>query len=143
MINFILNASILLLVIFFTTYFMYCFGLFFVFRKLNARAWMAFVPILNFRELVIATGLPNRWFLYCLIPYAGGIYSIAVAERLGKMFGKNFAFSAFWLTLGSPLGMNILGFSKIEPNKEIAKNPSPNLDQLKEKLKRIKKTKVD
>ena len=119
-----------------------CFGLFFVFRKLNARAWMAFVPILNFRELVIATGLPNRWFLYCLIPYAGGIYSIAVAERLGKMFGKNFAFSAFWLTLGSPLGMNILGFNKIEPNKEIAKNPSPNLDQLKEKLKRIKKTKV-
>ena len=102
---------------------------------------MAFVPILNFRELVIATGLPNRWFLYCLIPYAGGIYSIAVAERLGKMFGKNFAFSAFWLTLASPIGMNILGLGKIKPNKEIAKNPSPNLNELKTRLKKARKAK--
>jgi hypothetical protein len=99
---------------------------------------MAFIPILNFRELVIATGLPSRWFLYCLIPYAGGIYSIAVADRLGRMFNKRFAFSAFWLTIGSPVGMNMLGFNKHKPDLAIKKGPKPDLNELKYRLKRLK-----
>jgi len=37
--------------------------------------------------------------------------------------------------------MNILGFSKIEPNKEIAKNPSPNLNDLKTRLKKLRQAK--
>ena len=131
MINFILNASLLLLIIFFVTYSMYCFGLFFVLRKLEGRAWMAFIPILNFRELVISIGLPVRWFLYCLVPYAGTIYSIAVAERLGRMFKKHFAYSTFWLTFASPIGMNIIGLGKIKPIFSIVDEPSPNLRELK------------
>ncbi len=142
MINFILNASLILLIVFLVSYFTYCFGLFFVFKKINARPWFAFVPILNFHELVMATGLPNRWFLYCLLPYAGGIYSIAVADRLGRMFGKRFAFSAFWLTIGSPLGMNILGFNKRTPDFSIKKEPKPDLNELKYRLKRLKSKKA-
>ncbi len=142
MINFILNASILFLVVFFVTYSMYCLGLFFVLRKLKARAWMAFIPVLNFRELVISVGLPLRWFLYCLVPYAGTIYSFAVAERLGRMFSKHFAYSAFWLTIGSPIGMNMIGISKIKPNMEIIDNPPPNLKELRARLVRLKQKKA-
>lgn len=142
MINFILNASIVLLIIFLVTYFAYCFGLFFVFKKLKARPWLALVPVLNFHELVVAIGLPNRWFLYCLLPYAGGIYSIAVAERLGRMFGKKFAYSVFWLTIGSPIGMNMIGLTKNRPDLTIKNDSKPDLNELKSRLKRLKKQKV-
>jgi hypothetical protein len=65
-----------------------------------------------------------------------------VADRLGRMFGKRFAFSAFWLTIGSPLGMNILGFNKRTPDFSIKKEPKPDLNELKYRLKRLKSKKA-
>lgn len=139
MIEFILNASILLLAIFLFTYFLYCIGLVFVLRRLGGRGWMAFFPLLNYKELIKSLGLPLRWFGYSLIPYAGTIYSLAIAERLGKVFGRGYVFSSFWLTIGSPIGMNIIGHSKTKMDLDIIKDPPPNLKTLKARLSRQKK----
>jgi hypothetical protein len=139
MINFILNASILILAIFLATYTIYCIGLSLVFRRLGKRAWPAFIPLFNYKKLIDHLGLPSRWFGYCLIPYAGGIYSIAVADRLGKVFNKNFVFSSFWLTFGSTLGMFVIARSKKELNIKVINEPPPSLNELKRKLMRKKK----
>lgn len=138
MIDFILNASIIILVVIFFTYCMYCFGLLLVFRRLNGRKWIAFIPVLNYGELIKLLGLPTRWLGYSLIPYAGTIYSIAIAERLGKVFNRGFVFSTFWLTFGSPIGMIMIGSSKKELNLEIIKKPPPNLNELKKRISRQK-----
>ncbi len=138
MLDFIINASILVIAIFLVTYFTYCLGLFFVLKKLNTKPWQAFIPVLNYKALITAVGLPLRWFGYSLIPYTGAIYSVAIAERLGKIFNKSFAFSALWLTIGAPVGMNIIGFSKIKPNLAITESSAPNLKELSKRLKKLK-----
>lgn len=117
---------------------MYCVGLSLVLRKLNKRIWPAFLPIYNYKVLIESLGLPERWFFYSLVPYAGTVYSVAVAERLGKIFSRGFVFSSFWLTIGSPIGMYILGLGKTKPNYEIISSPPPKLSSIKAKMKRQK-----
>ena len=135
MINFILNASFAILVIFAITYLWYCVSLALLLAKLNAAWWKAFIPIYNISALVNAIGLPKKWFFLSIAPYLGSVYAVAIAYRLGLIWKMHFAFSAFWLTLGAPIGFLILVFSKRQPNMEVIKNPPPSLAFIKTKLK--------
>ena len=134
MIDFILNASILILVILAVTYIWYCISMYMLLTKLKAKAWKAFVPIYNISELVRALGLPKRWFFLSITPYIGSVYAVAIAYRLGQVWQKHFAFSAFWLTLGAPVGFLILFFSKQGPDMKVIELPPPSLSMIKAKL---------
>ncbi len=112
-------------------YFLYMLGLFFVFRRLGANPWPAFVPAYNYIVLIRVLGLPVSWQAAAFVPYLGQIYSIAVGVRLGKIFGKSVAFSSFWLTIGAPIGMPILALSKHKPDLSVIDEPAPRIDTKK------------
>lgn len=141
MINLILNASFAILVIFALTYLWYCVSLALILAKLKAKWWKAFIPVYNISALVDALGLPKKWFFLSIAPYLGSVYAVAIAYRLGLVWERHFAFSAFWLTLGAPIGFLILVFSKKEPNMQVTKNPPPSLSMIKTKLANTSKNK--
>lgn len=124
-----LGLGILLAII--VAYVIYAVGLSLVFRRLGVRAWPAFVPGYNYITLIRALGLPKSWQATAFIPYVGQIYAVAVGVRLGKIFGKDAVFSSFWLTLGAPIGMPLIAFSKVEPDLTVIKEPVPQIDTKK------------
>ena len=134
MINFILNASFAVLLIFALTYLWYCVSLALLLAKLKARWWQAFIPIYNISALVDVLGLPKKWFFLSIAPYIGSVYAVAIAYRLGMVWGKHFTFSAFWLTIGAPVGFLMLVFSKTKPNMSVTRSPAPSLEQVKSKI---------
>ena len=139
MIEFIFNASLLVLIIFAVTYVWYCIALSLVLARIQAKWWKAFIPLYNLSELVHSIGLPKKWFFLSITPYIGTVYAIAIAYRLGQIWKKNFAFSAFWLTIAAPIGFLILSFSKQDPDLSVAKLPPPSLSVIKAKLSKKNK----
>lgn len=118
-------------------YLVYMLGLGLVFRKLNQKMWPAFIPAYNYIVLIRVLGLPKSWQAVALVPYLGPIYSIPIGIRLGKIFGKSAAFSSFWLTLGAPVGMLIIVFTKKPLKLEVIDEPAPTIDT--KKLKELTK----
>jgi len=120
---------------------MYVIGLSVVFRRLGAKAWQAFIPGYNYLVLIHILGLPKTWQATAFVPYVGQIYSVAVGVRLGKIFGKDAAFSSLWLTVGAPIGMPLIALSKVKPKLSVIKEPAPHIDpkQLQGALRRTKK----
>lgn len=127
------------LTLLFVMFLAYSIGLSMVFKKFGERRWRAFIPIYNFATLIKVLHLPKRWAAYALIPYAGTIYSMVVAQRLGKSFGKKTSFSLIWLTYGATIGMPMMGFSKSKPNLKVIDEPTPDLKEFKEYIKSIAK----
>lgn len=122
-------------------YLVYMLGLGLVFRRLGTKMWLAYIPAYNYLILIRTLGLPKSWQAVALIPYLGPIYSIPIGIRLGKIFGKGPAFSSFWLTIGAPVGMLIIAFSKKPLNLAVIKEPPPTIDtkKLKELTKKHQK----
>ncbi|MDQ5944344.1 MAG: hypothetical protein QG658_411 [Patescibacteria group bacterium] len=118
-------------------YLVYMLGLGLVFRRLGEKMWLAYVPAYNYLVLIRILGLPKSWQAVVFVPYLGPIYSIPIGIRLGKIFGKGAAFSSFWLTLGAPVGMLIIAFSKKPLNLDVIKEPTPHIDT--KKLKQLSK----
>ena len=118
-------------------YLVYRLGLSLVFRRLGQKMWPAYIPAYNYIVLIRVLGLPKTWQAVAFVPYLGPIYSIPIGIRLGKIFGKSTAFSSFWLTLGAPVGMLILAFSKKPLRLEVIKEPAPTIDT--KKLKQLTK----
>ncbi|QQS26923.1 hypothetical protein IPM44_04410 [bacterium] len=118
-------------------YLVYMLGLGLVFRKLGQRMWPAYIPAYNYIVLIRILGLPKSWQAVAFVPYLGPIYSIPIGIRLGKIFGKSPAFSSFWLTIGAPVGMLVLAFSKKSLNLDVIKEPAPKIDT--KKLKELTK----
>ncbi len=114
----------------------YSIGLSMVFKKFGVRRWKAFIPIYNFYNLVEILHLPKRWAGLALVPYAGTIYSMVAAQRLGKAFGKRTGFSLIWLTYGAFIGMPLLGLSKKAPDEAVINEPAPNLKDFKKYIKK-------
>lgn len=112
-------------------YVMYMFGLSLVFRRLGAKMWPALIPAYNYIILIRVLGLPISWQAVAFVPYVGQIYSIAIGIRLGKIFGKGTAFSSVWLTIGAPVGMLVLAFSKHPLDLSVIKEPAPHIDTKK------------
>lgn len=134
MIDFIFNASLIILLVIAVTYLWLCVSMSLLFRKINASWWKAFIPLYNISELVRALKLPQKWFYLSIAPYIGSIYAVAIAYRLGQIWNKNFAFSAFWLTIAAPAGFLMLVFSKKEPNLKVLDSPPPSLAMIKAKI---------
>ncbi len=109
-------------------YVAYMIGLILVLRKLGRLSWYAFIPLLNYYAQVRAINAPRRWFLLSLPPYIGAVYAGSVAIRLGSIFGRGPAFSLVWLTIGAPVGMFILAFSKTPINHDILANEAKLID---------------
>lgn len=138
MIEFILNASFFVLIVFALTYLWYCVSFAILLSKLKAKWWKAFIPVYNIRILVNSLKLPKRWFYLSIAPYVGSVYAIAIAYRLGQLWGKHFAFSAFWLTIGAPVGFLMLAFSKKQPDFNVLDSPPPSLSMIKAKIAKQK-----
>ena len=141
MIQFLLGTSIIILVILSVLYLWYCVSLSLILGRLGARRWKAFIPLYNISALINALKLPRKWFFLVLLPYAGSVYSVAVAYRLGEVYDKKFPFSAFWLTIAAPIGFMMLFFSKNQPDLKKLDSPPPSLTMIKAKLKKNKKDK--
>lgn len=139
LLDFLIGLGWVVIVIFLVMYSCYCIGLMRVFHRLGQKRWQAIVPLYNFYCLIRVLKLPKKWFVLSLTPYVGTIYSVAVAYRLGRVFKKSLAFSAFWLTLGSPLGMLYIGYSKVELNFKVLDESTPNIKQLEKMLSKNKK----
>lgn len=137
--NAIRSLGLVVIVGLFLVYLAYMIGLAMVFRQLGHRPLLAFVPLYNFYRLIAILNLPTRWFYPSLVPYVGTIFSVAVAMRLGKVYGHGLAYSAVWLTYGAPLGMNMLAFSKRKPNLAILKEPPLSISQVKKEVMAYRK----
>ena len=140
LIQIILSVGLTLII----AYCVYMFGLSLVFRRLGTKAWPAYVPAYNYLVLIRVLGLPKSWQAVAFVPYVGQIYSVAIGIRLGKIFGKGIAFSSFWLTLGAPIGMIVLAFSRKPLDMSVIKEPAPHIDtkKLQKAMQGKKKAKV-
>jgi hypothetical protein len=108
MLETLIQASLVAIVALLILYFVYVAGLARVFARLGLPRWKAIVPGYNYYVLITTLRLPKRWFAQSLIPYAGAIYAFAVANRLGRLFNRNWKFSSVWLTYGGVIGMHII-----------------------------------
>jgi hypothetical protein len=135
------NLGIIVIVALIVMYIMYSVGLAKVFIKLGEIWWKAFIPLYNFKKLISILNLPKKWFVLSLTPYLGTIYSVAVAYRLGRVFGKGLAYSSVWLIIGSPIGMLQIGFTKKPMHLDVLKEPAPRIKDLQNRL--LKKKKPD
>jgi Family of unknown function (DUF5684) len=83
-----------------------------VFSKAGYPGILAIIPIVNFFILVKIAGYSAWLGLLYLIPIVNIVWSIIVAIRVGKGFGKGGAWSFFLLWLFAFVGYFILGFGK-------------------------------
>lgn len=84
-----------------------------VFKKAGYPGWLAIVPIVNSIVIVKIAGHTAWSALLFLIPGVGFVWSIIVANHLGRNFGKGGAFSFFLLVWPLPfIGYLILAFGK-------------------------------
>lgn len=83
-----------------------------VFSKAGYPGILAIIPIVNFFILVKIAGYSAWLGLLFLIPIVNVVWSIIVAIRVGKGFGKGAAWSFFLLWLFAFIGYFILGFGK-------------------------------
>lgn len=83
-----------------------------VFSKAGYPGILAIIPIVNVVILVKIAGYSAWLTLLLLIPIVNLVFSIMVALRVGRGFGKGGAWSFFLLWLVSVIGYFILGFGK-------------------------------
>lgn len=88
-----------------------------IFVKAGLPGWLAIIPIVNSVFLVIIAGYSGWLTLLYIIPIVNIVFSIMVALRLGKAFGKGGGFSFFLLWLFSFIGYLILGFGSSQYTK--------------------------
>jgi hypothetical protein len=130
-----LNIGIGIFLVLLVSYILYMIGLILVLRRLKKLSWQAFVPVLNYYAQIKAVNAPKSWFVLSLPPYIGAVYAGSVAIRLGSIFNRGPGFSLIWLTIGAPIGMFILAFSKVPLDKEVLAVKAKLLDIRAIKLK--------
>lgn len=123
LINTLLGIGLGLVIFMFLAYLVYIIGLAKVFKQLDIPGWKALIPGYNFYVLIQAMGAPKRWFIVSLVPYIGAVYSLAIALRLGKMFGRGVIFSATWLTIGAPVGIWVIARQDGKPDFQVLTEP--------------------
>lgn len=83
-----------------------------VFSKAGYPGILAIIPIVNVVILVKIAGYSAWLTLLYLIPIVNIVWSIIVAVRVGKGFGKGGAWSFFLLWLFAFIGYFIIGFGR-------------------------------
>lgn len=81
-----------------------------VFSKAGYPGILALIPIVNLFILVKIAGYSAWLGLLYLIPIVNIVFSIIVALRVGRGFGKGGVFSFFFLWLFAVIGYFIIGF---------------------------------
>lgn len=81
-----------------------------VFAKAGYPGILALIPIVNLFILVKIAGYSAWLGLLYLIPIVNIVFSIIVALRVGRGFGKGGVFSFFFLWLFAVIGYFIIGF---------------------------------
>ncbi|MEQ6899164.1 DUF5684 domain-containing protein [Microbacterium sp. KR10-403] len=81
-----------------------------VFSKAGYPGILAIIPIVNVFILVKIAGYSAWMTLLFLIPIVNIVFSIIVAVRIGRGFGKGGGWSFFLLWLLSIIGLFILGY---------------------------------
>lgn len=90
-----------------------------VFDKAGYPGILAIIPIVNVFILVKVAGYSAWLGLLYLIPIVGWIFSIVVAVRVGRGFGKGGVWSFFLLWLVAFVGYFILGFGRATYTKPV------------------------
>lgn len=90
-----------------------------VFSKAGYPGILAIIPIVNIFILVKVAGYSAWLGLLYLIPIVNLVFSIIVAVRVGKGFGKGGGWSFFLLWLFAFIGYFILGFGKATYSKPV------------------------
>lgn len=90
-----------------------------VFAKAGYPGILAIIPIVNLFILVKIAGYSAWLGLLYLIPIVNIVFSIIVAFRVGRGFGKGGAFSFFFLWLLAFVGYFIIGFGKATYSKPV------------------------
>ena len=95
-------------------YVLYAVALWRVFDKAGYPGVLAIIPIVNVFILVKVAGYSAWLTLLYLIPIVNLVFSIVVAVRVGRGFGKGGAFSFFllWIPALQIIGYMILGFGR-------------------------------
>lgn len=88
-----------------------------VFSKAGWPGILAIIPIVNMFILVKIGGMSAWWGLLYFIPIVNVIFSIVVAVKVGRGFGKGGAFSFFLLWLIAFIGYFIIGFGSARYSK--------------------------
>jgi len=88
-----------------------------VFSKAGYPGILAIIPIVNVFILVKIAGYSAWMTLLFLIPIVNILFSIIVAVRIGRGFGKGGAWSFFLLWLLSIIGLFILGYGSARYSK--------------------------
>ncbi len=83
-----------------------------VFAKAGYLGILAIVPVVNVFILVKIAGYSAWLTLLLLIPVVNVVFSIVVAVRVGRGFGRGGLWSFFLLWMLSVIGMLILGFDR-------------------------------
>lgn len=83
-----------------------------VFTKAGYPGILAIIPIVNFFVLTKIAGFSAWLGLLFLIPIVNIVFSIIVALRVGRAFGKGGVFSFFLLWMFAFIGYFIIGFGK-------------------------------
>lgn len=94
----------------FVLYVLYAIALWKVFTKAGYPGILAIIPIVNVFFLVKIAGMSAWLTLLYLIPIVGWVFSIVVAIKEGRNFGKGGLFSFFLLWLIPIIGHFIIGF---------------------------------
>jgi hypothetical protein len=90
-----------------------------VFAKAGWPGILAIIPIVNIFILVKIAGFSAWLGLLYLIPIVNLVFSIIVALRVGRGFGKGGAFSFFFLWLFSFIGYFVIGFGSARYTKPV------------------------
>lgn len=90
-----------------------------VFTKAGYPGILAIIPIVNLFILVKVAGFSAWLGLLYLIPIVNIVFSIIVALRVGRAFGKGGAFSFFLLWLFAFVGYFIVGFGDAKYTKPV------------------------
>ncbi|KAA9133861.1 DUF5684 domain-containing protein [Microbacterium caowuchunii] len=90
-----------------------------VFSKAGWPGILAIIPIVNVFVLVKIAGYSAWMTLLYIIPIVGWIFSIVVAVRVGRGFGKGGAFSFFLLWLIPVIGYFIIGYGRATYTKPV------------------------
>ncbi|MDE0546242.1 DUF5684 domain-containing protein [Microbacterium sp. C7(2022)] len=83
-----------------------------VFSKAGYPGILAIIPIVNFFVLTKIAGFSAWLGLLWFIPVVNLVFSIIVALRVGRAFGKGGVFSFFLLWMFAFIGYFIIGFGK-------------------------------
>jgi hypothetical protein len=81
-----------------------------VFSKAGYPGILAIIPIVNLFVLTKVAGMSAWWTLLYIVPIVNIVFTIIVAFRVGRNFGKGGGFSFFLLWLFWFIGYLILGF---------------------------------